>query len=166
MEESLSDSQIKDYFHGKVPVMLYTELCAKPLRYTLNTETKSVIFLLRDSKDYGHWCAIFLKNAGKEQGIHIFDSYGNYPDCNQWKHKEDKMLEQYGNLLCKRLYDENVPVYFNHHVYQNNSPIIATCGRHCIMRILKKNLATEEYYNFMNSLGHDYDQSVSREIRT
>ena len=57
------------------------------------------------------------RDKGKEKGIHIFDSYGNTPDCKEWKQGINaKLLEELGQekpYLLEQLYDSGFDMYYN-----------------------------------------------------
>jgi hypothetical protein len=103
--------------------------------------------------------SIFLKDKGKEKGIHIFDSYGNTPDCKEWKQGINaKLLEELGQekpYLLEQLYDSGFDMYYNEYQFQDLSKNVSSCGRHCCCRSYFTDLDTDEYYNMINRIIDD-----------
>jgi hypothetical protein len=165
MNVSLTDTQIKNLLDNEVPVMPYSELIKKGLMNVLrNSPSKAVVFLVRSSQKYGHWCLCFLKTSGSEQGIHCYDSYGNKPDSNAWKNslskKTLKQLHQENPYLLSQLYETGKPIYFNEYQHQNYNPNVTTCGRHVVCRASFTDLDTDEYNNLITSKGITPDELV------
>lgn len=136
---SLTDSDIRNLTDNQVYVCTYSELIDLGiLDVLLSTPSHACIFLVRQSKSYGHWVLIWLKTQGKEKGLYIYDSYGNTPDSKEWKKyvSQDvlKSVHQEEPYLLKELYDSGFNIYYNEHPHQASDPKIATCGRHCVVR--------------------------------
>jgi len=160
MEHSLTDMEIRQCFDSDddVGVMTYADCHQYPILEILNSyPTKAIIILVRASDTYGHWVAVFLSN-GKEHGIHVFDSYGNSPDAEVWNRGVSKSTQQRlgqdAPYLLQQLYDSGCELYFNDHHYQSkcklaNGEPIATCGRHCVTRVMCSDLSCAEYDKFM-----------------
>jgi hypothetical protein len=105
--------------------------------------------------------------------VEYFDSYGGKVDnpLNWINCKTRKALGSNNCLLTNMLDECPYDVIYNPIVYQSKSPKIATCGRHCVFRILnllKKNMDLEGYYSFMKrekkKTGLNYDKLVSKYI--
>jgi hypothetical protein len=166
MNISLTDTQISDLLNNEVPVMPYSELIKKGVMNVLRSSpSKAVVFLVRQQPTYGHWCLCFLKDKGRsEQGIHVYDSYGNKPDSKAWKknlsRKTLKQLHQENPYLLSQLYDTGKPIYFNEYQHQAYNPNVATCGRHVVCRASFLDLDTDEYNDLITSKGMSPDQVV------
>jgi len=166
MNISLTDTQISNLLNNEVPVMPYSELIKKGVMNVLRSSpSKAVVFLVRQQPTYGHWCLCFLKDKGRsEQGIHVYDSYGNKPDSKAWKQaltkKTLKQLHQENPYLLSQLYDTGKPIYFNEYQHQAHNPNVATCGRHVVCRASFLDLDTDEYNDLITSKGMSPDQVV------
>jgi len=166
MNVSLTDTQISDLLNNEVPVMPYSELIKKGVMNVLReSPSNAVVFLVRSASKYGHWCLCFLKNKGQtEQGIHVYDSYGNKPDSKAWKQalskKTLKQLHQENPYLLSQLYDTGKPIYFNEYQHQAYNPNVSTCGRHVVCRASFLDLDTDDYNSLITSRGITPDQVV------
>ena len=106
----------------------------------------------------GHWSLILrTKNNNGLPCIEFFDSYGMLPDeCLKVMNKE------YQPKLVKWLLKNGGNISYNPVQYQKQDPIIATCGRHCVMRWMARHLNQKEYKKRIDKLtnltGLDYDE--------
>ena len=102
-----------------------------------------------ESKDMisGHWVCMFRN----DQGLNYFDSYGNQPD-KFWK-KDPKLVKLL--LTC------DGPMEYNENKYQGKNSEV--CGRYCILRLLYKEFANNQFKSLMD-LGKkkygSYDNAV------
>jgi hypothetical protein len=143
-------------------VLTYDELVAKPIKEMLNKyPDKAVVTLVRQRPSYGHYVAIYLKEEGDEQGIHIFDSYGKgFPDGHQWynnipQNLRKKMGEDAPYLL-QRVIESGEDLYYNDFPYQHfgteNGKPITTCGRWAVLRTQCKNLTCCQFRDLIMDL--------------
>jgi hypothetical protein len=165
MNISLTDTQIGELLNEEVPVMPYSDLIKKGVMNVLReSPSNAVVFLVRSEQKYGHWCLCFLKTNGTEQGIHVYDSYGNKPDSKAWKKnlskKTLKQLHQENPYLLSQLYDTGKPIYFNEYQHQAYNPNVSTCGRHVVCRASFLDLDTDDYNSLITSRGITPDQVV------
>ena len=67
--------------------------------------------------------------------------------------------------LSQLLYDSGIPIEYNDYQFQELAKDIKTCGRHCIVRVLFKDLLLDQYHQFMTQLCYknnmNYDQLVT-----
>lgn len=140
---ALSNKQILNLVNNKANVILYPEL------YKFKTIDELIYpydacFLLFETKPkFGHWCVIIKYN----NTIEFFDSYSGYPDDVLSYIPEDfrEISHQNYPYLTQLLYECPYKIEFNDHKYQKYNTDINTCGRHCAMRILFKNLDLKKY---------------------
>ena len=97
-----------------------------------------------NSPTEGHWVCLFRN----KDGIHFFDSYGDKPD-----NEED--LNGQEPLLTELFKDSGLPIYYNTKRYQKRRQNIATCGRHCIARLIFKNKSPESYDSIVRQFKDD-----------
>lgn len=100
----------------------------------------AIIFYHGNDPQIGHWTCI----KKTDNTISYFDSYGRNVDPKVYLNGEFPYLS---NLLLKCPYNLN----YNENNYQNSK--YATCGHHCIVRILFDDL--EKYQNFMNKFDNE-----------
>lgn len=157
MNHSLSDAEIRKLIPDS-GVMLYSDMIGlsniMDIEKLLNSfKSKAICFLLRSKDNYGHWIALFLRNLT----LHVFDPYGSIPDGKEWKGmtKSSKMKYKLGQdapYLLEAILKTKLPLYFNDIDYQEESPDISTCGRHCVVRIINKDLSDGEYFNLIKKM--------------
>jgi hypothetical protein len=152
LNHSLSDTEIRKLTDNST-VVLYNGI-GNILETLHNSPNNTLICLVRQTQTYGHWICIFLKTEGSEQGIHVYDSYGNEPDSKKWfKNINAQTLQELGedkHQLLQLLYETTLPIYFNEYKHQSscktsNGEPIQTCGFHCVMRATFNDLDTNEY---------------------
>ncbi len=111
------------------------------------------ILLIESEPRVGHWCCLIRKG----DTVEFFDSYGK-------THKGElkyipkiinKMLNQPDDYLTRIMKSSKNPI-FSTLKLQNDSPIVCTCGRHVIARIL----CGKAGYNL-----DDYEKLVNKECK-
>jgi hypothetical protein len=111
-----------------------------------------VILLYEHEQNSGHWCCISKFN----DKIEFFCSYGTYPD-RQLKWVDYNTRKELGSdiPLLSYLFDKSpYEIIYNDEKYQNENPDIATCGKYCVIRILKmlnENMDLEQFEKWFKS---------------
>jgi len=109
-------------------------------------------FLYLTSQHYGHWCCLFQR----KNVIEVFDSLGYVPDDElafipaHFRRRSDQQTPHLSVLLEKSGYI----IHYNNHRLQRNSPKVATCGRHCIVRLAFKDKSADAYADMLKSSGN------------
>jgi len=166
MDQPISNFDIVDKLHGKTRVIFYEDL--NKVNNILDLlDFGSVVILFKSKPDYGHWTALLET----PEGIEFFDSYGQTVD--EAKDRIDKIFlkksNQYKNRLAELLYNASlsgIPIHYNDHQLQERSKSIATCGKHVVLRILRRDLTIEEYNNLINSIARDFGISTDEVVNT
>jgi hypothetical protein len=108
-------------------------------------------FILYETKERsGHWCCVVLDKKTTPNTLIFFDPYSGKIDTDQKKYISNDFVvpENYlSNLFKKSKYN----LEYNEHPYQQLKSGISTCGRHCIIRCLCKNLNTKQYDNLIKN---------------
>src|SRR5208282_3443963 len=125
------------------------------------------ILLFEAKKDYGHWTAIIKRN----NVIEFFNSYGGdnsgLPDAAlSMINPEFRIISnQIFPYLTKLMYDSPYELNYNEFRFQKKGQSIRTCGRHCVIRCLCKNMNIYQYKDFLDKLCNyyntDYDGIVT-----
>jgi len=174
INKSLTDGEIRYLTDNEVYVGVYSDFIKKAkkkrgiIEFLMDYPQKTAIVLVRQKKTYGHWISIFLKVEEPEQGIHVYDSYGNLPDASDWYNNINRsMLKTLGEdqaNLSLMLLKANCPIYFNEYQHQKDIDIdgstITTCGFHAVIRAIFNDLDTNQYNKFITSHGEDPDHFV------
>jgi len=166
---ALSDKNIFDLLEGKVSIVLYPDLHKYNNIDELLGNNGACILLFEAKPHYGHWCAIIKLN---ERLIEFFDPYGTattggHPDDNL-KHiplEYAKVSNQREPFLSILMDKSPYNLSFNEIQFQRKDKKIGTCGRHCVFRIINKDLSLYKYADMMNvlcqSFKDDYDGVVT-----
>lgn len=161
---ALSDRTLLKLIDGKAKIVLYPDLIHYDNIDEVMGKYGCAIILFETKRNYGHWCCVFKV---KPNEIEFFNPYGGYPDDSlDYIPTEFRLVShQYYPHLSKLLYDSPYKLSYNEHQFQKHGTGIRTCGRHCAVRILLRNLSLEDYTNFLNywckKLGMDYDELVT-----
>jgi hypothetical protein len=161
MDKPTTDAQIKKYFPG-INIIQYKDLANYNTFADLCNNAYRACLILYVNKAgnnmvSGHWNCLMLGDNGD---LNLFDSYGDFfNDCNliligknRKNYGEDEPL--LSNLILK---DNNInTVYYNNKPYQEKDGS-QTCGRHCINRILHKNMNNNAYHKYMNTQKKKYN---------
>lgn len=123
-----------------------------------------VVFLLYEYEpNTGHWTMVFRQG----DTIEHFDSYSFKPDREFEFISDDFRKENKMNYpqLTKLLYDSGQDIHYNNFSLQAENRGVATCGRHCLVRLRFKDMNIYEYYELMKFLtkktGYSVDELVT-----
>jgi hypothetical protein len=163
MKKALSNFEISDALGGKVNVITYQELAQYPTIEDALGPHGRMVLLYELKEGSGHWICVF-RTKGKKPRIEFFDPYG-IPIDDQLDYISNR-FRQSNNMvfpyLSKLLYECPLPIEYNHYPFQEESPEISTCGRHCIVRLSFDNLSLTKYIKlFKNTKDVTSDQIVT-----
>jgi hypothetical protein len=139
---ALSSSDI----HAALPdcaIYTYDQLKDIPDIDTLLGKSQECIILYKTGPSFGHWVCVFKKR----NVIHFFDSYGIFTDDELHFISKDKRIqlgESYA-FLSKLILDSPYQLDYNEKRLQSKASYISTCGKWCIVRLLSKDLSTNQF---------------------
>lgn len=154
--------QILKSFNLDVPILLYSDVFPKFEnsgdfgKYLNSLPNKGIIILFRADVNFGHWVTVFLRNYDNKvidnNNLYVFDSLGlcapdKWADMMGGSKKKMRELGQEKTALitaCLNAGFQNV--YWNEYELQSPRPEIQTCGRHCVMRLLRRDLNVQDYF--------------------
>lgn len=148
---ALSNYEIIEKLNGKVNIVLYPDL----YKYTTIDQVLGkygvAVLLFESRPKYGHWVCIFKID---NDTIEFFNPYGGYPDDSLLliKNKYRKESNQIDPVLSYLLLKCSYKLNYNEFQFQTKNSNIQTCGRHCIVRILFKNIDIYSYYEILDFL--------------
>jgi hypothetical protein len=121
---------------------------------------RAMMLYLTENENTGHWVCLIRR----PDEIEFFDPYGEPIDKQlTWVGKGKRMeLEQERPLLSKLLREKGLPVVFNKTKFQKVDDDVATCGRHCVIRLLFKDLPLPKYAEMIKKSGMTPDEFVTR----
>jgi hypothetical protein len=158
---SLSDVQMRHALRDYSPLVIsYPDLIKLgmekgPDHILEIIEERPICICILTKKAYGHWVCLFRNT----QGVQFFDSYALAPDDElKWNFSQkfkDENYEWYPFLTSILLYiseERGEPVFYNSVPLQAHGKGIATCGRHCILRILFYSASDIDYPKIVEDL--------------
>lgn len=162
---ALSNYKVNELLKDKTKILTYKQLPKFNNINDLLNPYNNFILLYLSKLNFGHWVCI-LKHKDR---IEFFDPYGGdtLPDSQLDKIRDIVKYQTNQNYpyLTKLLYDSNKPIEYNNYKFQKRENDINTCGRHCIVRVLLKDMLLDDYYIFMKELSDyynlDYDDIVT-----
>ena len=166
---ALSDRQIIDVLaaHGlRTHVVEFADIPRYRTPTDLLAGDEAVVIYVRTGPSFGHWTTLFRRGAELE----VFDSAGAAIDQDLLflPPAERVALHETQPFLLEMLEDparNTEQVEVNGMRYQRLTDAVNTCGRHVIVRLLHRNLSSEQYDAFMRGAkrrGETYDQLVVR----
>tara|TARA_R110000868_G_scaffold122098_2_gene323677 strand:+ start:116 stop:646 length:531 start_codon:yes stop_codon:yes gene_type:complete len=122
---------------------------------------RAVMLFLTKDENTGHWISLHKK----ENIIYYFDPYGYDVDEEKELIPDYKLeeLNQEQPFLMDLFKKSKYKVYSNQYAFQNrNAKNVNTCGRHCVVRLIYKNLDLDDYLDMIKSSGYTPDNFVSK----
>lgn len=155
---ALSNYDIMEKINKKAKIVLYPDLYKYKTIDEVLGKYGATVLLFELKPKYGHWVCIFKTN---ENTIEFFNPYGGYPDDSLLKINEKfrKESNQELPILSLLLLNSHYNLTYNEFQFQEKNYNIKTCGRHCIVRLLLRNMDLYEYYNFLNILRNELNIS-------
>jgi hypothetical protein len=157
---ALSDSDIRKLLGSDIAIHNYPELeHMRSADDLFDAKGRCILLYPNSSPTSGHWVALIRR----PDRIEFCDSYGEAPDTQN----DDlptaylKTLEMDRPHLTRLLRASGLPVFYNRHQFQKESPNVATCGRHAAVRLLYAPYSLEKYKKVIDSSGMAADDFVS-----
>lgn len=165
----LTDDEINRMLHEKTNIILYRDIHKYNCIDDMLDPYNCCVILLEREPNYGHWVAVTKHN----NDIEFFNSYGSsmapYPDDSLLLIDDEfrkKSFQDYP-YLSELLYNSQYELFYNEFQFQKKEDGIKTCGRHCVIRCILKDLNIYEYKKFLDYLcekleiNYDYDFLVT-----
>ena len=162
--QALSNYDLIKLLNNKANIVIYPEL----INYDNIDQVlgpHGACFLLFEAKPkYGHWCCLFKTNRNT---IEFFNPYGGFPDdsLDYIPLHFREISGQLYPLLSILLYESPYNLVYNHIPFQRKSKDVKTCGRHCVLRLRRRDLSLEQYKSLLDELSKrlhlNYDELVS-----
>lgn len=164
---ALSNYDIMKLLHNKVKIVLYPDLHNFNSIDELLSPYGCCILLYEAKKNYGHWTAIIKRG----RSIEFFNSYGGdksgLPDASlDLINPQFRVISnQIFPYLKMLMYDSPYELNYNEFPFQQHGQNIRTCGRHCVVRCLCRNMNIYQYKDLLDELCRhfrtDYDGVVT-----
>lgn len=157
----LGDDDIRRLLGNDVKIWNYPQLQDLDSAEELfDDKGRAILLFPNSSPTSGHWTCLI--NYPKI--IEFFDPYGDAPDTAQkggMSKGRLEMLDIEKPDLTRLLRATGKPVYYNHHQFQKESPNVATCGKHCVIRLLYAPYSLDKYDSIIKKSGLSADNFVS-----
>ena len=157
----LGDNDIRTILGNNISILNYPDLeNMESADEMFDDQGRCVLLFPTFSEQSGHWTALI----DRPDRIEFFDSYGGRPESQKaglGKARLKKLDIDHPDLT-KLLRASGKPVYYNPHKFQELSPMIGTCGRHCCVRLLNKDKSLDQYYDMIKKSGINADDYVSK----
>lgn len=147
MDRSMSGSDMAAWLPG-ARIMTYKQLGAAAKKGDSLDDVMgpngTLVLLYLIGHSYGHWTLVFRRTPTV---VECFDSYGYTPD-DEFSFVPKGLREktnQNFRYLTELLYRSPYSTEFNEVPFQDATPGIATCGRHCIARLAFSDLSIAQY---------------------
>ena len=157
----LGDDDIRKLLGNDIKIWNYPQLKGlSDVREMFDEKGRAILLFPNISPTAGHWTCLI----NKPDHIEFFDSYGDPPDTEQRGGMSKKRLEQLDIErpdLTRLLRASGKPVYYNRHPFQSSAPSMASCGRHCVVRLLYAPYSLDKYGSIIKKSGMSADDFVS-----
>lgn len=163
LDHALSDSEISALLPG-IHIISYPDLEGfSRIEDAFDGEGRVVILFLTESNTVGHWICV---HAMPDGGIECFDAYGLLPDGPmRWLSKSKRVVLHEDVPTLSRLLAEaqarNIKVHYSPYNFQSDKHGVATCGRHVVVRLMKRDLSLPAYAKFIRAGGRSPDRVVT-----
>lgn len=160
---ALSNHDIMSLLQGKVNIILYPDLHKYQSIDQLLQNYNCCIILYSARPRYGHWCALIKR----DDEIEFFNPYGGLPDAGLKLINPRFRIEsnQFLPYLKMLMYESPYALHYNEFQFQRKNVYVKSCGRHCIVRVMCKNLNIYQYKKLLDHLRKlfktDYDGVVT-----
>lgn len=157
----LGDDDINKILEPDTHIFTYPYLKqVKDIDEVFDPYGRAMMLYLTENENTGHWVCLIRR----PDEIEFFDPYGEGVDKQlSWNGKGKRIeLEQDRPLLSKLLREKGLPVVYNKTKFQKVDDDIATCGRHCVIRLLFKDLSLPKYAEMIAKSGMSPDEFVTR----
>lgn len=158
----LSDSDINIVLGG-TKIFTYPDLSKfGRLEDIFDSHGRAMMLFLTTSDTNGHWVC-FLKRGN---AVEYFDPYGLPPEADKKWLSRSKLivLGEQEPLLSRLIRQSGMAFSYNKHKYQKDMANNNTCGRHCCVRLLNKDLTEAQYYQKIKNSGMNADEYVTKVI--
>lgn len=157
---ALSDTDIRRLLGSDIAIHNYPDLeDMRSIDELFDAKGRAILLYPNSGPTSGHWVTL-IRRPDK---IEFFDSYGDAPDTQNDELPTSylKTLDADRPHLTRLLRASGLPVFYNQHKFQHESPNVATCGRHAVVRLLYAPFSLAKYKAIIDKSGMSADDFVS-----
>lgn len=154
---ALSNDDINKILDPPTHILTYPELDKyDSIDDVLDSLGRCIILYLTNGPTSGHWVCMWKKG----RTLHYFDSYGDAPEVP--REAVGGAFDQEEPRLLQLLRASGYKVYYNTHPYQSDRTDVSTCGRHCVARLICKDMTDKQYMNTIKKTKLSPDTFVTK----
>lgn len=145
-EYALSNDDINTILDPDTKIFTYPKFCEmESIDDAFDSLGRCIFLFLTESETSGHWLAMYKK----DNIIYYFDPYGEKPEALREHITEEQLmaLGQGEPCLMNLLKQSGYKVFSNAVQYQKETPGTNTCGKHCVLRLVCKDMTDKQYFN-------------------
>jgi hypothetical protein len=160
IEYPLSDTDINAILKPPTKIFTYPDLeIMNTIDDCFDSEGRCMMLYPTTSETNGHW--VCMMKRGNQ--IEFFDPYGKVPDSElKWVGSSKRRELNIEHPTLTRMFKESGDeVIYNSHDFQKSDRDVNTCGRHCIVRLMYKDLPLDAYLKLVKSSKLPPDEFVS-----
>jgi len=159
-EYPLSDDDIRKLLGSDIKIQTYPQLGDyQDVSQMFDEKGRAILLFPNASPTMGHWCCLI----NRPNKIEFFDPYGEAPEKQKAGLSQSRLqqLDIDHPYLTKLLRSSGKPVVYNTYDFQKEKSNIATCGRHCAVRLLYAPYPLARYKAIIDKSGLSPDNFVS-----
>ncbi len=156
----LSDDDLRRLLGSNIKIQTYPQLADyDSIDEVFDDLGRGILLFPNASPTMGHWTCL-IKRPNK---IEFFDPYGEAPEDQKDGMSKSRLeaLDIERPYLTRLLRASGKPVFYNTHAFQKDRASIATCGRHCAVRLLYGPFTLDKYKKTIDKSGMSPDDFVS-----
>jgi hypothetical protein len=156
----LSDDDLRKLLGSNIKIQTYPQLADYDSADEIFDDMgRGILLFPNASPTMGHWTCL-IKRPNK---IEFFDPYGEAPEDQKDGMSKSRLeaLDIELPYLTRLLRASGKPVFYNTHAFQKDRASIATCGRHCAVRLLYGPFSLDKYKKTIDKSGMSPDDFVS-----
>jgi hypothetical protein len=152
LNKPMDSLEMEEWLPG-TRILVYNELAGVASLDALLGPKGRAVILYEVRPGYGHWTCVFRL---RPDAVECFDSLGIIPDneLNWVPAGYRKRSGQDKPHLTRLLEGSGYQVHYNNHRLQKNVDGVATCGRHCIVRMGNSHLDIDRYAEQLRAMGN------------
>jgi len=157
---ALGDDDLRKLLGQDIKILSYPQLKTMgSIDEAFDSKGRSIILFPNASPTMGHWCCMIRRPSR----IDFFDPYGEAPEEQKDGLSQSRLeaLDLSHPYLTQLFRQSGLPIYYNNHAFQTDRADVATCGRHCAVRMFYAPFSLQKYKKVMDGSGMSPDDFVS-----
>lgn len=157
---ALTDEDIRTMLGSDISILNYPQLeSMKDIDDMFDSKGRCILLYPNAAINAGHWCCLIRR----PDSIEFFDPYGDKPEeqKNGLSRTRLQELEIHEPYLMRLMRNKRIPIFYNKLGFQQKNDDVATCGRHCVVRLLYSPYDLDTYHQIIKKSGLSPDSFVT-----